>query len=248
MDTLKYMGCEKWHQQMFSTMLKLQDNGVPERFWVLMCTSSNNNDNAVYFFELTRMNVEEISNEFASSLVPDLDFSVVNIVDAVKMLQDSNFISCNSQELRRIYEKLLTPRWKKSFDVLKRIVWTLLEGSSTIFWGVLALIALVIIIPPILFYRYVIRPVINFVVHFRFLNVVRSILSVFGLKSNKKDVEVQVSLVLHPQMECLCCISSPKNILFEPCNHLLACSTCAKKLPWCPVCHSKIVRCREVYL
>ena len=49
---------------------------------------------------------------------------------------------------------------------------------------------------------------------------------------------------------CAVCFSQPREILFFPCKHLVACAACAARLPQprqCPACRASIASTLQVY-
>jgi hypothetical protein len=49
-------------------------------------------------------------------------------------------------------------------------------------------------------------------------------------------------------LECVVCCDAAKNILFEPCNHLVACEACAKSITKCPICRSLLTAKKKVFM
>ena len=49
---------------------------------------------------------------------------------------------------------------------------------------------------------------------------------------------------------CIICEENKRNILFSPCNHVLACEECYKKdnAEFCYICREKIQKCEYAYL
>ncbi|XP_033112436.1 baculoviral IAP repeat-containing protein 3-like [Anneissia japonica] len=45
---------------------------------------------------------------------------------------------------------------------------------------------------------------------------------------------------LKDQQACKVCLNLPANIVFRPCNHLVTCEECGRKLNSCPICREKV--------
>ena len=50
-----------------------------------------------------------------------------------------------------------------------------------------------------------------------------------------------------PAPQCVCCWSSSRDVMFRPCKHVVACSTCAERLTACPICREAIAEKEIVY-
>jgi hypothetical protein len=75
------------------------------------------------------------------------------------------------------------------------------------------------------------------------------------LSSSVSSPEDQVSIsrlyreidLLHTDLDCCVCLSSPKNTVFLPCRHMKCCSSCSRTLTVCPVCRGDIASVVLVY-
>jgi hypothetical protein len=47
---------------------------------------------------------------------------------------------------------------------------------------------------------------------------------------------------------CLCCMDTPRNVLFMPCSHICYCSRCAANTMTCPVCRTPVNSQMNVYI
>jgi hypothetical protein len=48
--------------------------------------------------------------------------------------------------------------------------------------------------------------------------------------------------------QCICCVSTPRNCLLSPCNHICLCLDCACSLSRCPICQTTIVARLQVFI
>lgn len=49
-------------------------------------------------------------------------------------------------------------------------------------------------------------------------------------------------------VDCSICLTSSKDVLFQPCMHICCCSICAEKVSHCPVCRQSIQQKSKVFL
>ena len=83
------------------------------------------------------------------------------------------------------------------------------------------------------------------------------------IKEKNKRIQQQLQKIEMPPIECLLCYSNPKNIVFLPCGHIIACKVCTtenlnielnkminqRRNPRiCPLCKQEIKEAREVFL
>lgn len=47
---------------------------------------------------------------------------------------------------------------------------------------------------------------------------------------------------------CIIYYEKPKDIVFKPCSHLVACADCSKKLAVCPTCRVQINKAEKVFI
>lgn len=48
--------------------------------------------------------------------------------------------------------------------------------------------------------------------------------------------------------ECQICYDAPRTTLFEPCNHVICCTSCSKLMKKCPMCQCDITVRKRVFL
>lgn len=48
--------------------------------------------------------------------------------------------------------------------------------------------------------------------------------------------------------ECVICLEPKLEVLFEPCGHIITCTTCAPGVDMCPLCRAAIVKRTRVFL
>lgn len=66
---------------------------------------------------------------------------------------------------------------------------------------------------------------------------------------NKKTVEDNAYSMTGDVSLCICCMERPKNIVFQPCNHLLCCEECSARIKSkCPTCNGKIRKILKIYV
>jgi hypothetical protein len=80
-----------------------------------------------------------------------------------------------------------------------------------------------------------------------FISEKKETIKMFFLKhfTNHQDdcSKVLNELYLDNELECIVCVvcmSNKINVLFTPCNHLITCNECSKKIKKCCVCQEKI--------
>ncbi len=56
------------------------------------------------------------------------------------------------------------------------------------------------------------------------------------------------TLLISSQSTCRICFERPKQVLFEPCNHIACCLDCSNKMTACPICRQGISSKRQVFL
>ena len=52
---------------------------------------------------------------------------------------------------------------------------------------------------------------------------------------------------LEDRFECIICLNNERNNLFLPCKHLVCCSSCIKKIKFCPLCQKEISSNIKIY-
>jgi baculoviral IAP repeat-containing protein 7/8 len=68
--------------------------------------------------------------------------------------------------------------------------------------------------------------------------------------SESKETDESISILSsNISEECVCkiCLDKEREIIFDPCRHVVCCSGCAKKVERCPVCRSYILLKTIVY-
>lgn len=67
------------------------------------------------------------------------------------------------------------------------------------------------------------------------------------LKKVKKELEVAKE-EKEDAIKCQVCFVNQRDILIEPCMHVCCCSTCATKLPACPICRGPINKVQKIFV
>lgn len=81
-------------------------------------------------------------------------------------------------------------------------------------------------------------------------NIIEYILKIFENLSCKNVSNTKITVVTEEKkiMTCNICYTYEMNILFEPCNHVIACNNCSDKIIICPVCRKKINNKKKIII